>query len=51
MATEGHRHVGKKSTRRKRAGMDRELAEIMAKIDELELKLWQDKRMIYDCEP
>jgi hypothetical protein len=51
MATEGHRHVGKKSTRRKHAGMDRELAEIMAKIDELKLKLRQDKRMIYDYEP
>ena len=40
MATEGHRHVGKKSTGRKRAGMDRELTEIMEKIHELELKLW-----------
>jgi hypothetical protein len=51
MATEGHRHAGKKSTGRKRAGMDRELTEIMEKIDELELKLRQDKKMVQVCEP
>jgi hypothetical protein len=31
MATEGHRHAGKKSIGRKRAGMDKELAEIKEK--------------------
>jgi hypothetical protein len=31
--------------------MDRELAEIMEKIDELELKLRQDKKVVQVCEP
>ena len=51
MATEGHRHAGRKIKAEKCTGMDRELAKIMEKIYELKLKLQQDKKMVQVCEP
>jgi hypothetical protein len=50
MATEGHRQEEKQG--RKLAGMDRELADIRAEIERLELlMLRQDKRVVEVCEP
>jgi hypothetical protein len=48
MATEGRR---KKSKAEKLAEMDRELADIRAEIERLELLMRQDKRVVEVCEP
>jgi hypothetical protein len=63
MVIEDHRHAGRKNKVEKLVGMDRELVDIRAemewislkmqlnvRIDELELKLWQDKkpRWVYE---
>jgi hypothetical protein len=42
MATEGHRHAGKKSKAEELAKMDEELADIRAKIEKLELRMRQE---------
>jgi hypothetical protein len=44
MTTEGHRHAGRKRKVEKLAEMDRELAEIRADIEKLELRMRPDKR-------
>jgi hypothetical protein len=41
MVTEGHRHAGRKSKAENLAEMDKELAEIRADIEKLELKMQQ----------
>jgi hypothetical protein len=51
MATEGHRHAGKKSKAENLAEMDRELIELKADIEKLELRMRQDKKMVQVCEP
>jgi hypothetical protein len=50
MVTEGHRHAGRKSKAEKLAEMDKELYEIRADIEKLELKMRQDKkpRWVYE---
>jgi hypothetical protein len=44
MVTEGHRHAGRKSKAEKLAEMDKELYELKADIEKLELQMRQDKR-------
>jgi hypothetical protein len=44
MVTEDHRHAGKKSKAEKLAEMDKELYELKADIEKLELWMRQDKR-------
>jgi hypothetical protein len=48
MATEGRR---KKSKAEKLAEMDRELADIRAEIEKLELRMRQDEELVQVCEP
>jgi hypothetical protein len=50
MATEGHRHAGRKSKAEKLAEMDKELAEIRADIENLELRMQQKAkpRWVYE---
>jgi hypothetical protein len=50
MVIEGHRHAGKKSKTEKLAEMDKELYELKAKIEKLELRMRQDKKMVQVCE-
>jgi hypothetical protein len=45
MTTKGHRHAGKKSKAEKLAEMDKKLYEIRADIENLELKIRQDKKL------
>jgi hypothetical protein len=50
MVTEGHRHAGRKSKAEKLAEMDKELAEIRADIEKLELWMQQKAkpRWVYE---
>jgi hypothetical protein len=48
MATEGNR---KKRKAEKLAEMDRELADIRAEIEKLELRMRQDEELVQVCEP
>jgi hypothetical protein len=50
MVTEGHRHAGRKSKAEKLAEMDKELAEIRADIEKLELRMQQKAkpRWVYE---
>jgi hypothetical protein len=50
MVTEGHRHAGRKRKAKKLAEMDKELAEIRADIEELELRMRQKAkpRWVYE---
>jgi hypothetical protein len=50
MVTEDHRHAGRKRKAEKLAEMDKELYEIKADIENLQLKMWQDKkpRWVYE---
>jgi hypothetical protein len=50
MVTEDHRHAGKKSKAKKLAEMDKELYEIRADIEKLELRMRHDKkpRWVYE---
>jgi hypothetical protein len=50
MTTEGHRHAGRKSKAEKLAEMDKELAEIRADIEKLELRMQQKAkpRWVYE---
>jgi hypothetical protein len=50
MTTEGHRHAGRKSKVEKLAEMDKELAEIRADIEDLELRMQQKAkpRWVYE---
>jgi hypothetical protein len=49
-ATEGRRYAGRKELW-SQEDMDEELAYIKREIMRLELKLWQDKKMVQVCEP
>jgi hypothetical protein len=50
MVTEGHRHAGKKRKAEKLAEMDKDLYELKADIENLELKMRKDKksRWVYE---
>jgi hypothetical protein len=50
MVTEGHRHAGRKSKTKKLAEMDKELTEIWADIENLELRMQQiaKPRWVYE---
>jgi hypothetical protein len=47
MVTEDHRHAGKKSKAEKLAEIDKELYELKVDIEKLELRMRQDKRLIW----
>jgi hypothetical protein len=51
MATEGHKHAEKKSSKMmSEIEMDKELTDIKREMEELKMKMWQDKKLRWVCE-